>query len=128
MFQAGNVPARKNIYAPFFSDAFHHVPSPTYKRSAFEGESEESYSERMAADLDAKLTALGPGTVAAFYAEPVVGTALGVMPPPRGYFPAIKRVLDAHGVLLVMDEVMCGAGRSGRLISRQWRKVWEQGM
>jgi len=102
---------------------FQHVPSPTYKRSHRAGESEEAYSARLAADLEAKILELGAENVAAFYAEPVVGTALGVMPPPKGYFPAIRAVLDKYDVLLVMDEVMSGAGRSGTLYA--WESVAE---
>lgn len=77
----------------------------------------------MAGDLEAKILELGPENVSAFYAEPVVGTALGVMPPPKGYFPAINAVLKKYGILLVMDEVMCGAGRSGTLFA--WESVAE---
>jgi adenosylmethionine-8-amino-7-oxononanoate aminotransferase len=117
------VPNRRDIYAPYISDAFQHVPSPTYKRSSLPHESEEAYSVRLAGDLEAKILSLGADKVAAFYAEPVVGTALGVMPPPRGYFPAISAVLKKYSILLVMDEVMCGAGRSGSLYA--WDRVAE---
>ena len=55
----------------------------------------------------------------AFVAEPVVGAALGVMPPPTGYFPAINKVVKKHNILFVMDEVMSGAGRVGRLFAHQ---------
>lgn len=74
-------------------------------------------------ELEAKILELGPENVAAFFAEPVVGTALGVMPPPKGYFPAIDKVLKKYDILLVMDEVMCGSGRSGTLFA--WQSVAE---
>lgn len=114
----GNVPGRRDIYKPLFSStAFHHVSSPTYRRSHRPHESEEAYSARLAAELDAKITELGPANVIGFFAEPVVGAALGVMPPPRGYFPAIDAVVKKHGILFVMDEVMSGTGRCGELFA-----------
>jgi adenosylmethionine-8-amino-7-oxononanoate aminotransferase len=83
-------------------------------------ESEEDYVERLAAELEAEFQRLGPGTVAAFCAEPVVGATSGAVTAPPGYFPAIRRVCDRHGALLVFDEVMCGMGRTGTL------HAWEQ--
>ncbi|WVQ84758.1 hypothetical protein IAT38_006915 [Cryptococcus sp. DSM 104549] len=116
----GNVPGRRDLYTPLFSsDAFHHVTSPVYKRYANPNESEEAYSQRLADELDAKIIELGPSNVIGFFAEPVVGAALGVMPPPKGYFPAIDKVVKKHGVLLVMDEVMSGSGRVGELFAHQ---------
>ena len=67
----------------------------------------------LAAELDARIRAIGPERVAAFVFEPVVGAAGGVVPAPPGYAQAIRAVCDRHGVLLVADEVMCGAGRCG---------------
>ncbi|ODO11318.1 hypothetical protein I350_00094 [Cryptococcus amylolentus CBS 6273] len=116
----GNVPGRRDIYTPLFSaSAFHHVSSPIYKRYAEKGETEEAYSARLADELEAKIFELGPENVIGFVAEPVVGAALGVMPPPKGYFPAIDKVIKKHDLLLVMDEVMCGSGRVGQLFAHQ---------
>jgi adenosylmethionine-8-amino-7-oxononanoate aminotransferase len=67
-----------------------------------------------AAELEAKIEALGPDTVAAFVFEPIVGAAGGVVPAPPGYAAAIEAVCRRHDVLLIADEVMCGSGRSGR--------------
>ncbi len=64
-----------------------------------------------------KILELGPSNVIGFFAEPVVGAALGVMPPPRGYFPEIDAVVKKYGILLVMDEVMSGSGRCGELFA-----------
>lgn len=70
---------------------------------------------RLADELDAKIRALGPSTVAAFFMEPVVGAAAGCVPYLPGYIRAMKRVCHAHGVLFCCDEIMCGLGRSGSL-------------
>jgi adenosylmethionine-8-amino-7-oxononanoate aminotransferase len=113
------VPSRRDIYTPLISDCAQHVPSPTYKRSRLPDENERAYSLRLAAELDAKILELGPENVMAFIAEPVVGAALGVMPPPKGYFPAINAVVQKHGLLFVMDEVMSGSGRCGELFAHQ---------
>ncbi|WVQ77556.1 hypothetical protein IAR50_007244 [Cryptococcus sp. DSM 104548] len=116
----GNIPSRRDIYTPLFNPStFHHVTSPIYKRYAHPGESEEAYSSRLADELEAKIQELGQENVIAFVAEPVVGASLGVMPPPRGYFPAIDKVLKKHDILLVMDEVMSGSGRVGHLFAHQ---------
>ena len=113
------MPSRRDIYSPLISECAQHVPSPTYKRSHLDNESEEAYSLRLAAELDAKILELGPENVMAFIAEPVVGAALGVMPPPKGYFPAINAIVQKHGLLFVMDEVMSGSGRCGELFAHQ---------
>lgn len=115
--QVGNVPPRRDLYTPFFSDFIHHVSSPTYKRSHLPSESEEAYSLRLASELEAKILELGAENIMAFVAEPVVGAALGVMPPPKGYFPAINAVVRKHNLLFVMDEVMSGSGRVGELFA-----------
>ena len=113
------MPGRRNLYTPLFSDAFHHIDTPLYKRHSVHGETEEQYSSRLAFELEAKILELGPENCMAFFAEPVQGTAVGVMPPPRGYFPAIDAVLKKYGLLLVMDEVMTGAGRCGEMFCHQ---------
>lgn len=76
-------------------------------------EDEESYVRLLSADLDAEFQRVGPDHVAAFIAEPVVGAALGCVPPVVGYFQAARRICDHYGALLILDEVMCGAGRIG---------------
>lgn len=111
--EVGNVPPRRDIYAPMIPDCYQHVSSPQYKR--FGRGTEEEYSAELAAELDEKIQQLGPENVAAFLAEPISGSSIGCVPPPKGYFPAIKRVLDKYGILFAMDEVMCGTGRTGSL-------------
>jgi 4-aminobutyrate--pyruvate transaminase len=85
---------------------------PHYYRHAREGETELEFSTRLAAELDALILREGPDTVAAFIAEPVMGAG-GVIPPPRGYFEQVQRVLARYDVRLIVDEVVCGFGRTG---------------
>ena len=70
---------------------------------------------RKAAELEAKILEIGPGTVMAFILEPVVGAALGCAPFVPGYLKAMREVCDKYGVLLIYDEVMCGMGRTGTM-------------
>ena len=104
-------------------DAFHksfdlpfdftvRVACPHYYRGARDGESEEQYSARLAADLEAAIVREGPDTIAAMFVEAVMGAG-GAMPPPRGYFEAITPILRKYGIFLVDDEVICGFGRTG---------------
>lgn len=85
---------------------------PHHYWGAEAGESEEQFSARRAAELEALILAEGPDTVAAFIAEPVLGTG-GLIPPPAGYWSRIQAVLRKYDVLLIADEVICGFGRIG---------------
>ena len=88
--------------------------SPCYAyRDQRDRESDGEYVARLAAELDQSLTDVGSDRVAAFMAETVVGASLGVVPPVAGYFKAIREVCDRHGILLILDEVMAGCGRTG---------------
>jgi 4-aminobutyrate--pyruvate transaminase len=93
---------------------FLHTDCPHYYRSAEDGESEEDYATRCADNLDALIEREGPDSVAAFFAEPVMGAG-GILIPPATYFEKIQAVLKKHDVLLVADEVICGFGRTGNL-------------
>lgn len=93
---------------------FLRVSCPDYYWGAQSGESEESYSKRLAQELEDLIIAEGPDTIAAFFAEPVMGSA-GAIIPPKGYFQEIQRVLKRHDILLVADEVICGFGRTGSM-------------
>lgn len=95
-----------------------HTGSPHHWRDAHPGESEEEFSARRAQELEDMILAEGPDTVAAFFAEPVMGAG-GVVVPPRGYWPAIQAVLRKYDILLVADEVVCGFGRTGRMFGSQ---------
>ena len=91
---------------------FIHTMCPHYYHGAIGDETEDQFATRCADELDALIVAEGPETVAAMFAEPVMGAG-GVIVPPRGYFDKIQAVLRKHDVLLVVDEVICGFGRTG---------------
>jgi L-2,4-diaminobutyrate transaminase len=90
-----------------------HTGVPHHYWGAEPGEAEEAFARRRAAELDALIVREGPETVAAFIAEPVLGTG-GLTPPPKSYWREIQQVLRRHDVLLIADEVICGFGRTGR--------------
>ena len=93
----------------------HHI-SPCYEyRGRRADETSEEYGLRVADELEAKILELGPETVCAFVAETVVGATLGAVPAAPGYFKRIREICDRHGVLLILDEVMSGMGRTGTL-------------
>ncbi|MDB5362959.1 MAG: aspartate aminotransferase family protein [Rhodospirillales bacterium] len=93
---------------------FLHTDNPNYYRASEPGESEEAFSQRMADNLEALILREGPETVAAFFAEPVQGGG-GAITPPRGYFERIQAVLQKYDILFVVDEVICGFGRTGSM-------------
>ena len=105
---------RRAMFQPLLMNVTHISPCYAY-RGQEPGESEESYGLRVADELEAALQVLGPDTVCAFIAETVVGATAGVVPPVPGYFKRVREICDAHGVLLILDEVMCGMGRTGTL-------------
>jgi adenosylmethionine-8-amino-7-oxononanoate aminotransferase len=101
-------------FAPLLIEA-HHV-SPAYEyRGRRADETPQDYVERLAQELEARLHELGGGNVLAFVAETVVGATLGAVPAVAGYFKRVRDICDRHGVLLILDEVMCGMGRTGTL-------------
>jgi len=105
---------RKAPFEPLLMEARHIEPCYAYRHQATE-ESAEAYGRRAADALEARLLELGPETVIAFVAETVVGATLGAVPPAPGYFRRIREICDRHGILLILDEVMCGMGRTGTL-------------
>lgn len=105
---------RRAQFAPLLIDVSHVSPCYAY-RDQLPGESDEQYTDRLAAELEAAFQALGPATVMAFVAEPVVGATAGALTAVPGYFRKIRAVCDRHGVLFIADEVMCGMGRTGTL-------------
>ncbi|HZP74532.1 MAG TPA: aspartate aminotransferase family protein [Pseudolabrys sp.] len=117
---AGGNAWRRKPYAPLLSDAFSHVSPAFAYREQRESESEAQFVARLAAELEAEFQRLGPDSVAAFIAEPVVGATAGCVPAPEGYFRAVREICDRHGALLILDEIMCGMGRTGTL------HAWEQ--
>jgi adenosylmethionine-8-amino-7-oxononanoate aminotransferase len=93
---------------------FRHVSAAYPYRAGDPGAHALGTADELAAELEGAIESAGPGTVAAFVAEPIVGATLGAVTPPDGYWPAIAEVCRRHGVLLVADEVMTGFGRTGR--------------
>lgn len=105
---------RRKQFAPLLIET--HYIDPCYEyRYRLMGESLEDYGRRSADQLEAQLRELGPENVIAFVAEPVVGATLGAVPAAPGYFKRIREICDRHGILLILDEVMCGMGRTGSL-------------
>lgn len=99
-------------------DRILHTGNPHYWRCAENGETEEQFASRRAEELEALILAEGPDTVAAFFAEPVMGAG-GVIVPPASYFEKIQAVLKKYDVLLVADEVITGFGRTGQMFGSQ---------
>ena len=105
---------QRKAFAPLLIET-HHV-SPVYEyREKLSGETPEAYGERLARELEDKVNELGGGNVIAFIAEPVVGATMGAVPAVPGYFKRAREICDRHGILLILDEVMCGMGRTGTL-------------
>lgn len=95
-----------------------HTTCPHFYRQAQFDEDEEQFTDRLADELETMVLEEGPGTVAAFFAEPVMGAG-GVIVPPASYFPKIQAVLKKYDILLVADEVICGFGRTGHVWGSQ---------
>jgi 4-aminobutyrate---pyruvate transaminase len=106
------LPANHKMFDLPVSDRFIHVTTPHHYHNALPGESEEAFATRLAEELDQVIQREGPETVAAFFAEPVMGAG-GVMIPPATYFEKVQAVLKKHDVFFVADEVICGFGRTG---------------
>ncbi|CAB3906931.1 aspartate aminotransferase family protein [Achromobacter animicus] len=105
---------RRAQFAPLLIEVEHVSPCYAY-RDQRSDETAEQYGERLAEELDAAILRLGPDSVMAFVAEPVVGATSGAVTAVPGYFRRIREVCDRHGVLFIADEVMCGMGRTGTL-------------
>ena len=113
---AGGSVWRRTPYTPLLIDVSLVDPCFEY-RFAEPGESPEDYGLRAADALEQELNRLGPGSVMAFIAETVVGATTGAVPPVAGYLGRVRQICDDHGVLLILDEVMCGSGRTGSFLS-----------
>jgi adenosylmethionine-8-amino-7-oxononanoate aminotransferase len=100
-----------------------HVSACYPYRYRLPDETSEAFVARLAAELEQEIQRIGPGNVAAFLAETVMGATVGVVPPPPGYFSAMRAVCDRYGVLMILDEVMCGMGRCG-----QWFAYHDEGI
>jgi len=105
---------RREPFLPLLIEAHHVSPCYAY-RDQQAGETEEAYAQRLADELERKIVELGAENVAAFVAETVVGATAGAVPPVRTYLKKIRAVCDKYGVLLILDEIMSGMGRTGYL-------------
>ncbi len=113
---AGGNMWRREPFEPLLVEMSHIAPCYAYREQR-DDETEEAYGLRAANELEKELLRVGPETVAAFVAEPVVGATMGAVPAVKGYYKRIRQICDQYGVLLILDEVMCGMGRTGNLFS-----------
>jgi adenosylmethionine-8-amino-7-oxononanoate aminotransferase len=117
---AGGNMMRRAYYEPILSQT-HSLVSPCFPyRFQAPGETDAQYLDRLADELDAEFQRLGPDTIMAFLAEPVVGATTGCVAALAGYFQRVRAICDRYGALLILDEVMCGMGRTGTM------HAWEQ--
>src|ERR1700742_4971780 len=117
---AGGNMMRRAYFEPILSQT-HSLVSPCFAyRFKHDGETDAQYLDRLTAELDAEFQRLGPDTVMAFLAEPVVGATTGCVTAVPGYFRRVRQICDRYGALLILDEVMCGVGRTGTM------HAWEQ--
>ena len=112
----GGNAARRAPFAPMLMDVSHVSPCYAY-RDQNDGETDAQYVDRLITELEHDIHEKGAETIMAFVAEPVVGATLGAVPPVGDYFRRVRQVCDAHGILLILDEVMCGMGRTGTLFA-----------
>ena len=113
---------RRQQFEPLLIDVNHLSPCYAYREQK-DGESAEGLAIRLAAELEAEILRLGAENVMAFVAEPVVGATLGAVTAVPGYFRRIREVCERYGVLLILDEVMCGMGRTGTLFAAEQEGV-----
>ena len=107
---------RRKQFSPLLVDVSHISPCFEYADRS-PAESKFDYGQRVAQELEDEILRLGTDSVIAFLAEPVVGATAGAVPAVEGYFTRIREICDRYGVLLILDEVMCGMGRTGHLFA-----------
>jgi adenosylmethionine-8-amino-7-oxononanoate aminotransferase len=107
---------RREPFLPLLVPSHHVSPCFAYREQGVQ-ESDAQYVQRLADELEAKIVELGGDTVAAFVAETVVGATAGAVPPVGDYLRKIRAVCNKYGVLLILDEVMSGMGRTGHLFA-----------
>ncbi len=109
---------RREPFAPIMVEGSHIAPCFEY-RERLETETAFEYGQRAANALEDEIERLGAESVMAFIAEPVVGATAGAVPAVEGYYKRIREICDQYGVLLILDEVMCGMGRTGSLFASE---------
>ncbi|MEH6577292.1 MAG: aspartate aminotransferase family protein [Amphritea sp.] len=118
----GGNQSRREQFSPLLNPVEHIAPCYAY-RDQRENESLYDYGQRVANELETSLLETGPEKVLAFIAEPVVGATAGAVPAVKGYLQRIRQICDQYGILLILDEVMCGMGRSGTLFACEQDQV-----
>ncbi len=113
---------RRESFRPLLVAGHHIAPCFEYRERA-ETETQDEYSERVAAELEIKIIELGPEKVAGFVAETVVGATAGAVAAAPGYFSRIREICDRYGIHLILDEVMCGTGRTGSMMAYQQEHI-----
>ena len=111
---AGGRESNRRGFEPLLAPVRHVSPCYDYRERRAD-ETEEGYARRLVAELEETINALGGDRVFAFIAETVSGATLGATTPPADYFRLVRELCDRYGILLILDEVMCGMGRTGTL-------------
>jgi len=119
---AGGNKWRRNQFEPILIDASHISPCYEYVDKLKE-ETSFDYGQRVAQELEDEILRLGTNKVMAFIVEPVVGATMGAVPAVPGYFKKVRNICDKYGVLLILDEVMCGMGRTGHLFASEFDEI-----
>tara|TARA_B110000046_G_C12968843_1_gene388017 strand:+ start:65 stop:1384 length:1320 start_codon:yes stop_codon:yes gene_type:complete len=119
---AGGNKWRRNQFEPILIDASHISPCYEYVDKLKE-ETSFDYGQRVAQELEDEILRLGTDKVMAFIVEPVVGATMGAVPAVPGYFKKVRNICDKYGVLLILDEVMCGMGRTGYLFASEFDEI-----
>lgn len=113
---------RRESFRPLLVEGHHIAPCFEYRERATD-ETQESYCERVTLELEEKIVELGPGNVAGFVAETMVGATAGAVAAVPGYFRRIREICDRHGIHLILDEIMCGTGRTGSMMAYQQEHI-----
>jgi adenosylmethionine-8-amino-7-oxononanoate aminotransferase len=113
---------RRRFFGPIMMPGNHIAPCFEYRERA-DDETQEAFGLRVANELETKILELGPERVAAFVAETVVGATAGAVPPVPGYFRRVREICDQYGIHLILDEVMCGTGRTGTMMAYEQERI-----
>jgi adenosylmethionine-8-amino-7-oxononanoate aminotransferase len=113
---------RRECFRPLLVEGHHIAPCFEY-RERLESETQDEYCERVGVELETKIIELGPENVAGFVAETVVGATAGAVVATPGYFRRIRQICDRYGIHLILDEVMCGTGRTGSMMAYQQEHI-----
>ena len=119
---AGGNESRRNQFEPILIDVSHISPCYEYVDKLKE-ETSFDYGQRVAQELEDEILRLGSDKVMAFIVEPVVGATMGAVPAVPGYFKKVRNICNKYGVLLILDEVMCGMGRTGHLFASEFDEI-----